>query len=95
MNKEEYLLVCLSEECSEVSQAIDKVLKFGSKNTGPGLTKNNIELVCEEVNDFLGALALVQEVFPNVVIDPIKINKKANKIKKYYKYSKEIGIVKE
>ncbi len=29
MNKTEYLLVCLAEECAEIQQAVDKALRFG------------------------------------------------------------------
>ena len=35
MNKQEYLLTCLSEECAEIQQAVSKALRFGLDNYNP------------------------------------------------------------
>ncbi len=91
MNREKYLLICLSEECSEIIQAVSKVLRFGPKDAKWGNKRSNIERVSDEVNDLLGVLELVQEIFPELKIDPEKIRAKKEKVGKYHKYSQNIG----
>lgn len=45
VNKSEYLLVCLMEECAEIQQAASKALRFGMENGHPdGQHSNRAEL---------------------------------------------------
>jgi len=48
MNKTEYLLVCLAEECAEIQQAVDKALRFGLDVGFPGGKTTNAQDISRE-----------------------------------------------
>lgn len=70
MNKVEYLLVCLMEECAELQQAASKSLRFSPNGVN-----------CEDVNaptnaevlltEFLHVAAIMQELQDAGVVPPI------------------------
>jgi len=97
MNKIEYLLTVLSEECGEVVQANCKILRFGGDNHNPqDPTVSNIELMIKEINDILGVIELLEEEGVNVsrVGNREDIEKKKEKVKKFMEYSTNIGRLK-
>jgi NTP pyrophosphatase (non-canonical NTP hydrolase) len=51
MTEEDYLLVCLAEECAETGQAISKSLRFGLDHVWPGKGVTNREAVRDELRD--------------------------------------------
>ena len=51
MNKQEYLLTCLSEECAEIQQAVSKALRFGLDNYNPNGLLTNEGAISLELND--------------------------------------------
>lgn len=94
MNIIEYLLVCVSEEGSEVSQAACKAARFGISDAHPDrdMLPNN-EYLVREVNDLLGVLELLQEYGAPIqgIGDRDAIEAKKVRVKKFMVYSQERG----
>jgi hypothetical protein len=61
-NDQEYLLVCLAEECSEVTKACSKILRFGMDSYHPKdhKTTNKNNLVYE-LNDLMSVVEMLVE----------------------------------
>lgn len=59
MNRREYLLVCLMEECAEVAQAASKVLRFGLYDEHLGAT-NQARLMAE-ITDLSAVIQMLME----------------------------------
>lgn len=96
MNKFQYLLICLSEECAEVQKAISKALRFGLNDFKPGVYINNSDNLKDEVVDIYAIIELLEEKHGFKIIPYRKqIESKKKKVKKYMEYSKKIGILKE
>lgn len=51
MNEQEHLLVCMAEECGEVTQAVTKILRFGLLNFVPGTNVTNAARLYNELCD--------------------------------------------
>lgn len=87
MNKQEYLLTCLSEEAGEVIQAVSKALRFGLTDKYGG--KTNLTRLSEEVGDFIAILTMLDNA--GVQLDDNDIEKaisdKITKVEKYMEYS--------
>jgi NTP pyrophosphatase (non-canonical NTP hydrolase) len=61
MNRLEELLVILSEECAEVSQAASKCIRFGMTATHPLHPESNQLRLEQELGDFLAMMKLLIE----------------------------------
>lgn len=97
MNTEEYLLVCLMEECQEVSQRISKALRFGLEEvqkSNANETRTNRERINYELQDLqavVGMLIEQNDAYQNSV-DSFKARQlKREKLLRYMEYSKEQG----
>ncbi|MBL4730757.1 MAG: hypothetical protein JKY28_05265 [Sulfurimonas sp.] len=98
MNREQYLLVCLSEECAEVQQAISKSLRFGLDNFHPISKKTNHIDICNELNDVIAVVTLLirEGLLDFEIINNIEDSvNKTEKIEKWMKNSTEQGILDE
>ena len=95
MNRIEHLLVCASEECAEISQAVDKALRFGLDDGSPDRTTTNEEDIVKELHDLIAVFEMLDEegVIPSVhTTDSDKaIDEKKAKVEKYLEYSKSRG----
>lgn len=93
MNEIEYLLQCLSEECSEVSQRISKALRFSLEEAQPGQAQTNIERIYDELVDLQGVAVMLFE--RGIIADSRKenegINNKIEKVLRFMEYSRERG----
>ena len=58
---EQALLICLIEECAEVTQAATKALRFGLHDTEPMGEYNNMQVLSQEIGDLLGTLDALKE----------------------------------
>lgn len=87
MVSDEYLLVCLMEECSEVIQAVSKSLRFGLDSTYPKSHETNRDQLSDEISD---VVAVVTELSNRGLIDYDKTlegdkhKAKLERIKKYH-----------
>ena len=62
MDRAEYLLVCLAEECAEVGHAVGKALRFGLTSYSPGnYGPRNDDLIVRELHDVFAVLELLTE----------------------------------
>ncbi len=87
MNKKEYLLTILAEECAEVIELCSKIMRFGSDNVAPDETEDNKTRLENELNDVFGVVALLQDdkIINEKTLQGIKIKAKKDKVKRYYK----------
>jgi hypothetical protein len=96
MDRTEYLLICLIEECAEVQKVATKCLRFGLKNHHPN--RPNINNQAELNKELLDIDAIRYMLSDSATIfrshiDPAIYNDKIEKVKKYMGVSKEIGIL--
>lgn len=86
MNKTEYLLTCVTEECGEATQGICKALRFGLDHVWPELNETNRRYIERE----LAQAIAVAEMLGLVIRDEDKAAKK-EKLEKFMKLSMELG----
>lgn len=92
MNKEQYLLTKLAEECNEVAQMALKTQQFGMDEVY--IDKSNKERLHEELTDLLGIVQMLNIEFGfNYIIDRNGIERKIEKVNKYLQYSVDLGKV--
>lgn len=96
MNRTEYILTCIAEECAEIIKVCSKANRFGLDDMHPKTKRVNYDALIEETNDLLGALELLsEEGFDMIdIYDESAIDNKKDKIKHYMKYSEEKGLLK-
>lgn len=98
MNRFEFLMMKVSEECNEIGQRASKAAQFGIDEIQDGQNLTNEERLINEFDDLLVIFEiLMEEGFINRDIyskysenDELFV-KKLQKIEKYYNYSKKLG----
>ena len=95
MNKQEYLLTTLSEECSEVIKELSKALRFGLYACEPGSIITNSEKIQHELGDLIGVMQMIIDEGYIGNIDLGVILSKKEKVIKYMGYSRDIGTLKD
>lgn len=90
MNKQEYLLTCLMEECAEVQKCAAKIQRFAATEEYEG--RSNADRLADEVVDLLAVLELVIEagVVPQKYATT-HINQKKDKVRRYMQESIRLG----
>jgi hypothetical protein len=95
MDSTEHLLICLSEECAEISEQCSKVavrvskaLRFGQDEIQPGQLLSNVERISLEMADLL-AMAEVMETAG--LISRVQVEKKKDKLRAFMAYAVECG----
>lgn len=94
MNVEQYLLMKLAEEATEIAHIAMKAMQFGLQEIYPEIGTTNGDRLNGELVDLHGVLEMLQEgAF--IVYDPCPhaIEDKKRKVRKYLKYSRELGMV--
>lgn len=91
MNKIEYLLQCLQEECGEVTQEASKCNRFGKDDKGAGQENNNLEKLEIEFNDVLAVLELLAKEGLVIEIRPELIEQKRARLEYWMDYSRRKG----
>ena|SRR5579863_73715 len=97
MNKEQFLLLKLSEECAEVAQRCSKQIQFGKYEVQSGQNLTNAERLKNEIVDFMSIVTLLQDAgeIPELgPAGPAFIEKK-QKLQKYLKLSASLGTLPE
>jgi hypothetical protein len=51
LTEQDYLLICLAEECAEVQHAVAKALRFGLDHEWPGRSVSNRYAIRDELRD--------------------------------------------
>lgn len=89
-----YNLNLLSEEASEVIQAVSKIIRFGEMSVSPyDNNQANIFLLIKEINDFMAVVELLQEHYGVPILCKDQIDKKKAKIAEYKIYSQNEGLL--
>lgn len=95
MNKQEYLLNCLSEECAEIIQAVSKIQRFGLHSDYVG--KTNLDVLRSEIYDLRGVIAELDCSTEVGSFDTLGSSKavadKQLKLRKYMEMSRELGLL--
>jgi NTP pyrophosphatase (non-canonical NTP hydrolase) len=103
MNKEQFLLLKLAEECMEVAQRCSKQIQFGSyeiQNTATHKSElNNGERTKAELLDLFSIvhLLMMHGALPSISDDEKRNARfvKKQKLQKYLDYSASIGVLPE
>ena len=95
MNRKEYLLACISEECGEVAQVIGKSQRFGILDVFPKDGKTNWLKLRHEIHDILAVYEMFcEEHEQTLLFDRDLILKKKERVEHFMEYSKKEGILK-
>lgn len=94
MNREQYYLLKLGEECSEVAQIASKISQFGMHEICPGKSETNAERCHAELDDLMAMIDVLNEEF-GLGYEPSieRIEAKKDKVGRYLKYSISMGYV--
>lgn len=97
MNKEQMLLVKISEECNEVGKTCSKAIRFGLDNFGPSQHASNLEALKDEVTDLMVAFGyLIEHIGDSGIAMTEEVGlKRRARIDKYLEVSRKLGILKE
>ena len=99
MNRQQYLLIKLAEEASEVAQMALKTAQFGFDEKLEGQPYTNRERMEQEVVDMLAIISMLQDEssFWDEVNDMLdeRVKAKVAKVNKYHGYSVSLGMVTE
>ncbi len=94
MTEQEYLLIKLGEECSEVSHAVSKALRFSLSEIQMGHRLSNKEKLQEEIKDLI---AIVEFLKDKKIIEikstKVDLKKRTQRILDWIDYSKSIGVL--
>ena len=98
MNRKEYLLTCLAEECSELAIECSKSKRFGLDSYGENDTAtlrytNSENLVKEFVDVYTIIKMLDQEGYIDSNFTAFQVDNKMDKVDKYYNISRQLGLV--
>jgi len=94
MNLQEHLLVCLAEECSEVTQACTKALRFGLGNGYPGTDRTNLTDIQAEMADLMAVYKMLMlHINESDQVSALAMSEKTERVKKYLLYSAERGTI--
>lgn len=97
LDRAQFLLTKLTEECAEVAQRAAKQIQFGKEEVQDGQELNNAQRLRLEVNDLLNIVVMLVEVgeIPTITIleKEASYQAKVLKIAKYLKRSQGLGRV--
>jgi NTP pyrophosphatase (non-canonical NTP hydrolase) len=96
VNRTEHLLVCLAEECAEVSQRVSKALRFGLAEVQPGQPLNNAERIAGELDDLFAVARILADegILPREGPDGAEVVEgKRAKIERCMAISREQGVL--
>ena len=104
MTRQEHLLSCLAEECTEVGKEVSKIHRFGLNNSpiqslGGKVLEPNSERLQQEVIDVIAVVDMLHEseglfpVFDDEEEFEERIAAKQAKVEKYMKYAHSKGMI--
>lgn len=99
MNRREYLLACLAEECAEVQHLIGKALRFGIENKPDGREEPNSELIVRELCDIMAIWDMLEAdgSLKGLSLEDLEGMRDAKiaKVESLMDYSREIGTLQD
>lgn len=94
MNREQYLLLKLAEEATEVAHIAMKCAQFGVNNVGGPKVEMNSDRLSAELNDLLAIVSMLgSESFFQFHKDTYAISDKVDRVEEWYSVSKSLGKV--
>ena len=95
MNLEQFYLLKLAEECSEVAQRALKQMQFGKNEIQKDQALTNSMRLRAELNDLLSVIKILEEMseIPHAHDLDEYIKMKRAKLEKYLEYSRDLGLV--
>ncbi len=94
MTRQQYLLIKLAEEASEIAQIALKTAQFGLGEKKPGQDETNIQRVQAEFNDLFAMVEMLNDEFScGIAIDHEAIEAKKLRINTFYGYSESLKMV--
>lgn len=97
MKYNQFLLMKLMEECSEVAQRCSKLVQFGYDEVEKGQELTNHQRLQAEIYDLVSMIMMLNLNSHNnsckfdLIPPPEEFAKKQDKVNKYLKYSQELG----
>jgi hypothetical protein len=95
MTDTEHLLICMSEECAEISEQcsrlavrISKALRFGLDEVQPGQLLSNAERIAGELADLIAVAEMLEDAGD---ITRKSIDAKKTKLCKFMDYARQLG----
>lgn len=94
MNREEHLLVCLSEECAEVTHRVSKALRFSMDEVEDGQTLTNRERISQELNDLyaIATMLHMEEIIPPFM-NGMGVERKMAKVERWMEHARNNGVL--
>lgn len=93
LDREQYLMLTLAEECAEVSQRVSKAFRFGMEEIQEGQIMNNRNRIAGEFNDLFTIYKMLEEEGYLPPLEEKLIDMKKKKVNKYYDYSIDVGMI--
>jgi len=81
--QQEYLLICLMEECGEIIQAASKALRFGLDNNYPGTDRTNVGDISKEFNDLYAVRIMLSREDVHIRYDDRAVLEKIRTIEEF------------
>ena len=92
MTKTEHLLLCVMEECAEVSQRASKALRFGLEEIQPGQQLTNAQRLVLEYADLYAVFEMLGDEYPHLPrVLTVDVEAKKAKVKQFLHYSEQCG----
>jgi hypothetical protein len=95
MTNTDHLLICMMEECAEISEQcsriavrISKALRFGLSEVQPGQLLSNAERITVELADLIAVAEMLEDAGD---ITRATIEAKKVKLRKFMDYARQIG----
>lgn len=96
MNRQQYLLCKIAEECSEIQKIAMKAQQFGMDSRNPDTLESNSESLKKEWNDLYAVMITLQREFDiDLFFEADLIDTKTAKLNRYYEVSKDLHLVRE
>lgn len=92
MNKTDYLISCLGEECGETQQIVGKSLRFGLFEVYHKIGEDNLTRLKKEVHDIIAIYEMLcEEIDYDHTMDLDLIDYKKKRTIRYMQYSRDVG----
>lgn len=94
MNEQQYLLIKMAEEASEITHIALKTAQFGMDSSETPQSLTNYQALHKELNDLLSIVSLLNTNYEfNFHPSKTAILEKQNKVQKYKEISASLGLV--